>query len=178
MNDDQGEATPGDHPDADVEVEMLHGVPVLHSGDQVTLHPSREEYVELLERLREQGFWVCVDLCAVDYLTHPGRTLPPGVEAGRFEVVVGLLSPERRERIRVRVQVPGEDPRLDSIVRVHPGADVHEREAWDLFGIDFEGHPDLSRILLPDEWVGHPLRKDSPVGSIPVQFKAPQELRR
>lgn len=159
--------------------ELLHGVAVSDSLGQVTLHPSREEYRELVERLRSEGYWVCVDLCGVDYLAYDApRELPPGVRPERFEVVVGLLDPGARRRLRVRVQVPGEDPTVDSISRVHPAAEVHERETWDLFGIEFDGHPDPSRILMPDEWVGHPLRKDSPVGEIPVQFKATRGIRR
>lgn len=152
--------------------EMLHGVPVTRSGGQVVLHPAREDYRELIERLRAEGYWVCIDLCGVDYLTYDApRSLPVGVVPERFEVVVGLLDPTGRDRMRIRVQVPAGEPSVQSITPIHPGAEAHEREAFDLFGIDFEGHPHLSRILLPDEWEGHPLRKDEPVGSIPVQFK-------
>jgi NADH-quinone oxidoreductase subunit C len=92
-------------------------------------------------------------------------------------VVANLLDPTRRRRIRVRVQVPEGEPVVDSIVAIHPGVDFHERETFDLFGIEFDGHPHLSRILLPDEWEGHPLRKDYSVGSIPVQFKAAGSAR-
>lgn len=179
-----GEVTYGEGHDDGVEPgdghepELLHGVAVTYSGDQVTLHPGRDEYRALIEHLRSDGYWVCVDLCGVDYLTYaPPRNLPVGVEEGRFEVVVGLLDPTERKRIRIRVQVPGDDPTIDSITAVHPAADSHEREAWDLLGITFEGHPQLSRILLPDDWEGHPLRKDSSVGDIPVQFKATRQLR-
>jgi NADH-quinone oxidoreductase subunit C len=73
--------------------------------------------------------------------------------------------------VRVRVQVSAEDPTVPSLVPLHPGAEYPEREAYDMFGIVFEGHPDPSRILMPDEWQGHPLRKDHAVGRIPVQFK-------
>jgi NADH-quinone oxidoreductase subunit C len=167
-----------DEPGGDLEPELLHGVAVAHSGDQVTLHPGRHEYRALVEELRSDGYWVCTDLCGVDYLTYAApRNLPAGVAEGRYEVVVGLLDPTERRRIRVRVQIPGDDPSIESITSVHPAADSHEREAWDLFGITFEGHPHLCRILLPDDWQGHPLRKDSPVGEIPVQFKATRELR-
>ncbi|MCZ7628200.1 MAG: NADH-quinone oxidoreductase subunit C [Microthrixaceae bacterium] len=160
------------------DVELIHGVPMVRVGTQATLHPDREEYVGLVESLRADGYWLCVDLCGVDYLTYEApRGLPEGVEAERFEVVVGLVDPTGRRRLRVRVQVPGDDPTIDSLVAVHPGVDAYERETWDLFGITFEGHPGLSRILLPDTWEGHPLRKDSPTGDIPVQFKAPRGLR-
>jgi NADH-quinone oxidoreductase subunit C len=102
-----------------------------------------------------------VDLCGVDHLTR----------APRFEVVINLVSLSDRSRLRILVGVDGADPVVPSITAVYPGANFYERETWDLLGIRFDGHPDLTRILLPDEWEGHPLRKDSPVGSIPVQFK-------
>ncbi|MGH9699540.1 MAG: NADH-quinone oxidoreductase subunit C [Candidatus Acidiferrales bacterium] len=81
----------------------------------------------------------------------------------RFEVNYQLLSLDRKERLRLRVQVSGQDPVLPSVTGVWPTANWHERENYDLFGIRFEGHPNLTRILLPDEWEGYPLRKDYPV---------------
>lgn len=110
---------------------------------------------------RDAGFTMFIDLCAVDYLTRDPR----------FEVVVNLLAFDPPERVRLLAGVAGDDPAAPSIIGVFAGADFYEREAFDLFGIDFRGHPDLTRILLPDEWQGHPLRKDHPVGSVPVQFK-------
>jgi NADH-quinone oxidoreductase subunit C len=89
----------------------------------------------------------------------------------RFEVVVNLLSLSRRMRVRIRAQVPESDPVLPSVTDVYPGADFMEREAYDMVGIIFSGHPDLTRILMPEEWEGHPLRKDYGVGRVPVQFK-------
>jgi NADH-quinone oxidoreductase subunit C len=149
------------------------GVPTSDSGGQRCMHPDRDAYRELVGRLRSEGYWVCTDLCGVDYLGFEApRNLPDGVRGERFEVVANLLDPTRRRRIRIRVQVPEDDPVVDSIVGMHPGVDFHERETFDLFGIAFDGHPHLSRILLPDEWEGHPLRKDYSVGAIPVQFKA------
>lgn len=177
-DDAAGDESAGEAPVLDAP-ELVRGVPATRSGDQVVLHPHRDDYFEVVQRLRSEGFWVCVDLCAVDYLTYDApRQLPPGTGPERFEVVVGLLDPTVRERLRLRVQVPAEEPALSSITPIHPGADAHEREAYDLFGIDFSGHPHLSRILMPDEWEGHPLRKDEPVGAIPVQFKATREARR
>jgi len=85
--------------------------------------------------------------------------------------VVNLLSLSMRQRVRVRVQVPDADPRLASITDVYPGADAMEREAYDLIGILFTGHPDMTRILMPEDWEGHPLRKDYATGNVPVQFK-------
>jgi NADH-quinone oxidoreductase subunit C len=81
----------------------------------------------------------------------------------RFEVVYHLLSHSRKDRVRLKVKLPGEDPRVDSIVPVWPAANYFEREVFDLFGIHFEGHPYLRRIMMPDHWEGHPLRKDYPV---------------
>jgi NADH-quinone oxidoreductase subunit C len=153
-------------------------VPATDSGGQVCLHPDRAAYRGLVEELRADGYWVCTDLCAVDYLDFEApRDLPQSVQAERFEVVANLLDPTQRRRVRIRVQVPVDDPVIDSITGVHPGVDFHERETFDLFGISFEGHPHLSRILMPDEWEGHPLRKDYSIGSIPVQFKAAGSAR-
>jgi len=121
--------------------------------------------------LRDDGFEMCADLCGVDYLTHPGRTLPDGVTPERFEVVVNLLSLSQSRRIRVRVQVPAEDAVLDTLFPLYPGTEAMEREVYDLFGVVFTGHPDMTRILLPEEWEGHPLRKDYGIGRVPVQFK-------
>jgi NADH-quinone oxidoreductase subunit C len=112
-----------------------------------------------------------VDLTGVDYLQMPNRTVGAGVAPERFEVVVNLLSISRRERLRVRVQVPGDEPTIATLFDVHPGSEAHERETFDMFGIVFEGHPDLTRILMPEDWQGHPLRKDYDPGRIPVQFK-------
>lgn len=153
--------------------ELLHGAPVTSSRGQRVVHPSRDHYVEVVRALFDDGFLVCLDLTGVDYLHHPGRRdLPEGVQPERFEVVVQLLSHQRRERLRVRVQVPEHDPTLPTLFEVHPGTEAMERETFDMFGIEFVGHPDLTRILLPEDWVGHPLRKDEPKGRIPVQFKA------
>ncbi len=133
--------------------------------------PHRGTYKEMVSAFRDAGFEMCADLCAVDYLTHPGRSLPDGVSPERFEVVVNLLSLSLRQRVRIRVQVPEDEPVVDSIVEVYPGADAMEREAYDLVGIVFSGHPDMTRILMPEDWEGHPLRKDYGVGRVPVQFK-------
>ncbi len=133
--------------------------------------PGRDTYHRMVEAFRDAGFEQCADVCAVDYLTHPGRTLPDGVRAERFEVVTNLLSMSLRQRVRVRVQVPESDPSVDSITDVYPGADAMEREAYDMVGVIFAGHPDMTRILMPEDWEGHPLRKDFGVGRVPVQFK-------
>ena len=140
------------------------------TADEV-VHPSRDDYLRVVAGLKDEGFEMCVDICAVDYLAHPGRTLPPEVHPERFEVVVNLLSMEHRRRIRIRVQVPEADPTIASLFDLYPGVEAPEREAFDMFGIFFTSHPDLTRILMPEDWEGHPLRKDYSVGRVPVQFK-------
>ncbi len=156
-----------------------YGVPVTTSRGQTVLHPSRDELVELVRTLRDdEGFRVCVDVTAVDYIADKAdRGLPGGVAPERFEVVVGLLSHATAERLRLRVQVPAGDPTCPSLFDVHPGTEALEREVFDMFGIRFDGHPDLTRILMPEDWEGFPLRKDNPVGAIPVQFKGVQNAR-
>ena len=135
------------------------------------LFPGRDRYHDLVASHREAGFEMCTDLCAVDYLTHPPRRLPDDVEPERFEVVVQLLSVALVRRVKIRVQVPEAEPEVASLWDLYPGTEAMEREAFDMFGIRFTGHPDLTRILMPEDWEGHPLRKDYGVGRVPVQFK-------
>jgi NADH-quinone oxidoreductase subunit C len=155
-------------------VEQLHGAPTTVSCGQTVLHPERSALADLVRTLRDDdGYAMCLDVCGVDYLTYEAdRGLPAGVQPERFEVVVTLMSHERRSRLRLRVQVPADDPTVPSLFEVHPGTEAMEREVFDLYGIAFEGHPDLTRILMPEDWDGHPLRKDEAIGRIPVQFKA------
>lgn len=150
----------------------MYGVPLTDSRGQRVLHPSRAEYLKVVKQLLADTFTMCSDLTAVDFLTHSGRPLPEGIAAERFEVVVNLLSIERRERIHVRVQVPADDATLPSLFDMYPGTEAMEREAYDMFGIVFTDHPDLTRILMPEDWDGFPLRKDYETGRIPVQFTA------
>jgi NADH-quinone oxidoreductase subunit C len=158
--------------DADELPDTLHGVAVTSSRGQMVLHPARGQFHDLVDTLRDEGYLTCIDLCAVDYLTHPGRhDLPEGTVPERFEVVVGLRNHRERTMLRLRVQVPESDPVVPSLVDLHPGADAMEREAFDMFGVRFDGHPDLTRILMPESWEGHPLRKDAASGRVPVQFK-------
>lgn len=166
----------------------LFGVPQSDSFGQAVVHPNREQYVDVVKQAADDGFAMLVDLTAVDYLSYNGgarpdghtavdqlshrrRALPDGVTAERFEVAVGLLDMATGRRLRVRVQVPEADTRLASLFELHPGSEAMEREVFDMFGVTFTGHPDLTRILMPEDWVGHPLRKDYAVGEIPVQFK-------
>ncbi len=138
---------------------------------QEVVFPTRVQYAGVVAGYRDDGFEMCADLCGVDYLSHPGRRLPQGVTAERFEVVVNLLSLSQARRVRIRVQVPESDPVVDSLFDLYPGTEAMEREAYDLLGILFAGHPDMTRILMPEDWEGHPLRKDYGVGRVPVQFK-------
>ncbi|MGH3731942.1 MAG: NADH-quinone oxidoreductase subunit C [Acidimicrobiales bacterium] len=133
--------------------------------------PTNDQYVELVQSFKVDGFEMCVDLCAVDYLEHLTRPLPEDVAPTRFEVVVNLLSLSKRQRVRIRVQAGDDEPRVPSLFRLYPGTEAMEREAFDLFGVLFDGHPDLTRILMPEDWEGHPLRRDYAVGKVPVQFK-------
>ena len=114
------------------------------------------------EAAKAAGFEVCLDVTAVDWM----RQRPD-----RFEVVANLLSMEHSLRLRMSAAVGREDPAIDSLTPTWPGAGFGEREVYDMFGIVFNDHPDLTRILMPDDWEGHPLRKDFGVGSVPVQFK-------
>jgi len=162
---DEAEVTPEEEP------ALIHGAVASLSQGQLVVHPDRAQYLDMVKALGDDGYQMCVDLCGVDYLTFPGRSLPPGVDGERFEVVVNLLSFADRRRIRLRVQLPEADATLPSIFELHPGTEAQERETYDMFGIVFVGHPDLTRILMPDDWEGHPLRKDYGIGRIPVQFK-------
>jgi NADH:ubiquinone oxidoreductase subunit C len=119
----------------------------------------------------EQQFTMCMDVTAVDHLLDAGRVDIPGVEYERFEVVANFLSHPRNRRIRAIAQVPVDDPTIASITPVYPGVNFAEREVFDLYGIEFSGHPDLTRIQMPDDWIGHPLRKDDSPARIPVTFK-------
>jgi NADH-quinone oxidoreductase subunit C len=158
--------------DAVVEPERAYGALVSYSRGQRVLHPEREKYVDTVRQLRDDGFNQLIDVTAVDYLTHDGpRDLPDGVAAQRFEVVVGLISHAKRERIRLRVQVPADDAHVPTLFDLYPGCEALEREVYDMYGIEFDDHPDLTRILMPEDWIGYPLRKDYAIGRIPVQFK-------
>ena len=122
------------------------------------------EWAERARTLRGEG-WRLTSLAGVDRL-NLGRE-------PRFVIVCQLLHPETKERQTFHVEAAGEPPAIPSIVKTWPVANFMEREAFDMFGIVFEGHPNLSRILMPDEWEGHPLRKDYGVGKVAIEF-APQ----
>jgi len=135
-------------------------------GQDVARVPN-EAWSEFAAAAKESGFEVCVDVTAVDWM----RDRPD-----RFEIVANLLSMDHKLRLRMTTTTGRVEPSVASLVPVWPGANFAEREAYDMFGIIFDGHPDLTRILMPDEWEGHPLRKDFGVGSVPVQFKESHQV--
>ena len=142
------------------------------SHGQSVVYLDRSQLAAAAQYLRdEEQFTMCVDITAVDHLVDGERHSPSGVALERFEVVANFLSHARNRRIRVICQVPEADPTVPSLTGVYPGTDFPERETFDLLGITFDGHPDLTRILMPDDWVGHPLRKDDPSARVPVTFK-------
>ena len=124
-------------------------------------HLGAGEWASRARALKDEG-WRLMDLCGIDRL---GLGQDP-----RFEVVCQLVNLQDKERRSVHVIAEGEPPSVPSVVDVWPVADFMEREAYDLLGISFEGHPNLIRILMPDEWEGHPLRKDYGVGKVAVEF--------
>lgn len=125
-------------------------------------HIEVNEYHDHIKSLLEEGYEMMMDLTAVDWF----RKKEP-----RFEVVINLLSLSKNLRKTIKVKVPDENLTIPSITDIYPGANFYEREVFDMFGIVFENHPELTRILMPDDWIGHPLRKDYGSGRIPVQFK-------
>lgn len=157
---------------ATVVVERFPGSVPVDSHGQAVVHVAREHWHDVALMLRdEQQFTQCLDVCAVDHLVDAARAVPPGVLPERFEVVANFLSHPRNRRLRVIAQVPVGEPVIASLADLYPGIAFAERETYDLFGISFDGHPDLTRILMPDDWIGHPLRKDDAPARVPVTFK-------
>lgn len=144
---------------------------------EITLHVAREALGDLARALRDDPamrFEVASSVSGADYPDDPtGR---------RLHVAYHLLSMSHRRRVRVEVAVTAADPHVPSVTAVWPTADWQERETWDLFGVIFDGHPGLARILMPDDWDGHPQRKDYPLGGVPVAYRGasipPPDLRR
>ena len=157
----QPEPLEPDHPVIQELAEQFEDVQWATSYGERVAFVSRERLRELATAARGAGFEMCVDVTAVDHLHRRPR----------FEVVVMLLSMQHQQRLRLRVALSGDDPTVPSLVPVYPGANYFEREVYDMFGIEFTEHPDLSRILMPDDWEGHPLRKNYQVGTVQVQFK-------
>ena len=122
-----------------------------------------ERVVDVCTLLRDEfGFDLLADICGVDWLPREPR----------YDINYHLACADAPARLRVKVQLPdAEELHVPSVVGVWPTADWHEREVYDFFGFVFDGHPNLARILMPDEWIGHPLRKDYPVGGVPVEYR-------
>jgi len=127
-----------------------------------TINVDINQYYETVENLKKEGYEMMVDLTAVDWY----RKREP-----RFQVVVNFLSVSKNLRLILNVNVPDDSLKIPSICEIYPGANFFEREVFDMFGIEFQNHPELTRILMPDDWTGNPLRKDYGSGRIPVQFK-------
>ena len=137
---------------------------VVHRGE-ITFHVRREDILATAQHLRDDPrlrFELCTGVSGVHYPDDTGAEL---------HAVYHLLSMTHNRRIRLEVSLPDADPHLPSIITVYPTIDWHERETYDMFGIIFDGHPALTRILMPDDWPGHPQRKDYPLGGIPVEYK-------
>jgi NADH-quinone oxidoreductase subunit C len=141
---------------------------VVVERDELTFHVRRESLVGVMKALRDDPalrFEMCMGASGVHYPDEAGREL---------HVIYPLLSVTHNRRVRVEVTAPDDDPHIPSVCSVYPGNDWHERETWDFFGIVFDGHPGLTRIQMPDDWPGHPQRKDYPLGGIPVEYKGAQ----
>ncbi|WP_222853903.1 NADH-quinone oxidoreductase subunit C [Fodinicola acaciae] len=133
--------------------------------DELTIHVRPEKIAAVCQVMRDDEalrFELCSSVSGVDY---------GPAEADRLHVTYHLTSMTYRRRVRLEVAVGVDDPHVASVTRVYPTADWQERETWDLFGVIFDGHPGLTRILMPDDWEGHPQRKDYPLGGIPVEYK-------
>lgn len=132
---------------------------------EITFHVRREHLVEVCRRLRDEPdlrFELSLGVSGVHYPEDTGREL---------HAVYHLKSITHTRRVRLEVSVPDSDPHIPSTTGIYPTHDWHERETWDFFGIQFDGHPALTRIHMPDDWPGHPQRKDYPLGGIPVEYK-------
>jgi len=141
---------------------------VIVERGELTLHVKRDYLISVAGVLRDEpslAFEMCLGVSGVHYPWETGREL---------HAVYPLLSITHNRRVRLEVSVPDADPRIPSLVSVYPTCDWHEREAWDFFGIVFDGHPALTRIEMPDDWKGHPQRKDYPLGGIPVEYRGAQ----
>lgn len=140
-------------------------VKVVFDRGELTFFVRRERLLEVMRQLRDDAhlrFELCASVSGVHYPTDAGA---------EFHVVYHLQSFTHNRRLRVEVTCPDGDCHVPSVVSIYPAADWHERETWDMFGVLFDGHPHLTRILMPDDWLGHPQRKDYPLGGIPVEYK-------
>lgn len=148
---------------------------VVHRGE-ITFHVDREHLVAVATALRD------VESLRFEFFSGVSGVNYPADTGAELHAVYHLLSLTHNRRIRLEVTCPDADPHIPSLVPLYPAADWHERETWDMFGLVFDGHPALTRILMPDDWPGFPQRKDYPLGGIPVEYKgatiAPPDQRR
>ncbi|NLG55990.1 MAG: NADH-quinone oxidoreductase subunit C [Rhodococcus sp.] len=136
--------------------------------EEITFHIRREHLPVVARVLRDHPglrFELCLGVSGAHYPGEAGREL---------HAVYPLMSITHNRRIRLEVSVPDQDPHIPSVYSVYPTCDWHEREAYDFFGIQFDGHPALTRIQMPDDWQGHPQRKDYPLGGVPVEYHGAQ----
>ncbi len=140
------------------------------AGDQWVTVPA-ERIRNVLSTLKADGYRLLVFLTCVDHLVDASREFP-----ARYEVIYQLRDLEKPSNLRVRTFIDGDPPRIDSAHDIFPPANWDERETYDMFGIVFTDHPGLTRILMPDDWVGHPLRRDYPVGGEVVEFSEEHEI--
>jgi NADH-quinone oxidoreductase subunit C len=143
------------------ELEKEFGGSVAETHGEVSLVLPPEQIVAACQRVHDQGFELLSTLTAVDYWPE---------EQPRFHVIYEFTSVSKNLHLEIRVPVSGINPALPTVSHIYRGANWHERELWDMFGIKAEGHPDLRRILMPADWEGHPLRKDYPLGYEEPQF--------
>ncbi len=152
-------------------VDAFPGSVAAESHGQSVVYVPSDQWLAAATKLKtECGYSMAVDITAVDHLLDEDRWIPEGTIPTRFEIVANFLCMERNRRIRIIAALEGDSPTIASLQALFPGLHNPEREVFDLFGITFEGHPELTRILLPDEWVGAPLRKDAAAARIPVTF--------
>ena len=148
------------------------------AGDQWVTVPATQVR-EAITAARAEGYDFFSFITCVDHLGRDGGSPPHSgadeAESVRFEIVYQLRDLSRRRQIRIRAFLPAQNPVIDSVHDLFGPANWDEREVWDLFGVRFQGHPELTRILLPDDWVGHPLQRDFPVGGDPVDFSQEHE---
>jgi NADH-quinone oxidoreductase subunit C len=138
---------------------------VVVAHGEMTFYVRREHLIQVARKLRDDpalAFELCLGVSGTHYPDDAGSEL---------HAVYHLLSISKNRRLRVEVTAPDADPHVPSLVDVYPTTDWHERETWDFFGLVFDGHPALTRIEMPDDWKGHPQRKDYPLGGIPVEYR-------
>ncbi len=142
----------------DADPDCVLGTTHVNGRAEIQIDPAKNAAV--LEKLRARGYSFLASLHGVDYYPHEPR----------LGVIYELLDMQEVDRVSVKARVSTDEPRIASVVSIWPGADFQEREVYDMFGVEFDGHPDLRRILMPEDYEGFPQRRDFPVGGEPVLF--------